>query len=445
MGCGLKIILNVVKMALFVCVLFIVSCLSVSAEGGSKYIEQYIEESIKLRIEKINVYEFNCKEDEIFEVIDRVMKTNPDFYYIGKSFYYSSDNRGIVKEIQPVYKYSAQEIKDMKAYCDRELEKILFYIDENMSDFSVALALHEYLCENFSYDQSFDNYTMYDLLSTGRGTCQAFMLTYMELLNRVGIENSYAYSNEILHIWNLVRLDGEWYHVDITWDNIESGVSHKNFLLTDEEIIESGHIGFVNANGVKCTSRKYSSSGFHNTPYKYVCLGDGFVYIDNITRNVYFDKLDGSAKVSLYRVGDLWQKAEGRYFANSFSYPLVAGSRVYFNTKNKIFEIDENLDVNLVEELGFDIWKIANYGAFVGCYTDKDLNDKTDVKITRSMDADGDGEVTVLDMALLSGYIENKSVGVYKYNVDANGDCRLNAEDLEALASLLLVIDKSAV
>ncbi len=436
----LRVVLRVLRAVVIFFALFVISLLSVSADGvnSKKYIADYIAESLYLRLDGISVYDFNCGEAEIFEAIDRVMKSNPELYFVENRFYYSVDGNGIVKEIIPAYKYSRAETKNIKTYCDRELEKILFCIDENMSDFQKALCLHEYLCENFEYDESFANCTMYDLLRTGRGTCQAFTLTYMELLDRVNIDNSYAYSSEIMHIWNVINIDGEWYHADITWDNLSDGVSHANFLLSDREIEQNGHVGFVTANGVECKNEKYSQLGLRASPYKYEYFGGGFIYVDNISRNVYFDKCDGSEKLSLYRIDQLWKKSEGRYFANSFSTPVRAGNRLYFNTKNEIMAIDESFAVTKVCSLDFDAFGLTDSAEGVSCYLDKSGEQSCEIKLEKSMDADGDGEITVLDIAVTSRYFCDNSTFIYKYNVDIDGDRILDAEDLRGLEECLL-------
>ncbi len=435
----MKIILRFVKIGVLFCVLILSALLSASADErvDLDYVEDYIVESLHLRLDVIDVYSFSLNEEQIFSALDKVVKGNPELYFVGDSFYYIADKSGIVKEITPVYIYSKKEAKNIKIYCDRELEKILFSVDSNMSDFTKALVLHEYMCESFRYDNSLKNYTMYDLLRDGRGTCQAFMLTYMELLSRVGIESSYAYSNEIMHIWNVIKLDGEWYHVDITWDNMDFGVSHKNFLLTDMEIERNGHTGFIIANGVECNNEKYSNLSLRDAPYKYECFRGGFLYIDNASRCVYYDKLDGGEKILVYRIDELWAKGEGRYYANSFSLPVNAGNKLYFNTKNKIMSIDESFNVCEVAELGLDIFGIKANARGLICYSDREKKAWEELEIKKSMDADGDGAVTVLDIAALNLHINNEAF-IYKYNVDSNGDRLLDGEDVKALEKYIL-------
>ena len=90
-------------------------------------------------------------------------------------------------------------------------------IKPGMSDYQKALVLHNWLTFNADYDQTYSQYSAAGVLLHGTGVCQSYALAYQMLLNRVGIENALEYGKD--HVWNMVRLDGEWYHVDCTWDD----------------------------------------------------------------------------------------------------------------------------------------------------------------------------------------------------------------------------------
>jgi transglutaminase/protease-like cytokinesis protein 3 len=60
-------------------------------------------------------------------------------------------------------------------------------------------------------------------------------------LNRYGIDNYKVAS--VNHVWNAVKLDGKWYHLDLTWDDpiMEEGkdvVLHDYFLIDTEELFK---------------------------------------------------------------------------------------------------------------------------------------------------------------------------------------------------------------
>lgn len=90
-------------------------------------------------------------------------------------------------------------------------------IRPDMTDYQKSLVLHNWLTMNAQYDQTYSHYKPDGVLLYGTGVCQSYALAYQLLLNKVGIENCLEYGDN--HMWNMIRLDGEWYHVDVTWDD----------------------------------------------------------------------------------------------------------------------------------------------------------------------------------------------------------------------------------
>ncbi len=89
-----------------------------------------------------------------------------------------------------------------------------------------ARALHDWVIKNCEYDQSYTYYGVEGMLFHGTGVCNTYTVTYQMLLSSVGITNKVvsgtATNNSGVtgsHAWNLVLLNGDWYHIDTTWDD----------------------------------------------------------------------------------------------------------------------------------------------------------------------------------------------------------------------------------
>ena len=139
------------------------------------------------------------------------------------------------------------------------IAQIVAGVPADGTDFDKLLYLHDYLVRNFAYDydglktETATGKTVavrdaYNFFKGKVGVCQAYMLALIALCDEVGIPCLPVTSDEMSHAWNLVQLDGEWYHVDITWDDAggeqsavyPSYVSYKYFLLSGEALYESG-------------------------------------------------------------------------------------------------------------------------------------------------------------------------------------------------------------
>lgn len=97
--------------------------------------------------------------------------------------------------------------------------------NSGMSDYEKALALYSWLCEYGHYDREFgagDNNSFYadSMLLDGIGVCRHFTAAYEILLEKAHIQNTIVlgYAKKEEHTWNMLKLGGNWYHADVTWD-----------------------------------------------------------------------------------------------------------------------------------------------------------------------------------------------------------------------------------
>lgn len=127
----------------------------------------------------------------------------------------------------------------------------------NGTEYEMALYLHDWLLDQLEYDDSLKWSSAESALSRGLGTCQAYESAYAKLLSAAGIENAETRDTYDGHTWNAVKLDGEWYQVDCTWDDTPDNFygdldqRHLYFCLTDElmAIAHPGHEKIYSADG----------------------------------------------------------------------------------------------------------------------------------------------------------------------------------------------------
>lgn len=137
------------------------------------------------------------------------------------------------------------------------------HITDGMTDFEKELALHDALVRLGEYDVTVyadgkgwpDNTNPYGLLVEGYGICLAYAASFQLLMDLAGIEcitvvgASAASTTD--HAWNMVRLEGEWYCVDPTWDDPIGGesvspnqwdaVHHEYFNVTSDYMRQTDH------------------------------------------------------------------------------------------------------------------------------------------------------------------------------------------------------------
>ena len=158
------------------------------------------------------------------------------------------------------------------------------------SDYQKALWLHDWLLDQLDYDSSLKWSSAESALTRGLGTCQAYESAYSKLLTAAGIENAETRDTYDGHTWNAVKLDGEWYQVDCTWDDSSDNwysfdQRHLYFGLTDElmAIAHPGHSKIY-------TTDKYATRSTNLADNYFVRAGDAEkwakAYADRIQKNL---------------------------------------------------------------------------------------------------------------------------------------------------------------
>ena len=113
-------------------------------------------------------------------------------------------------------------------------------VQPGMSRREIIMALHDEVADICSYDHgNIRNQSCVSVFTRGKGACGAYTRVLWLLLAMNDIKSHVIQGSEKSggpHCWNLVEFEeGEWYHVDVTWDD-QNPISHRFFALTDAEI-----------------------------------------------------------------------------------------------------------------------------------------------------------------------------------------------------------------
>ena len=151
-------------------------------------------------------------------------------------------DKAVVKESNPTLNATAADFpNNPPANVDTVTEKVAWIAQlcrqQGFADeWDIARWLHDWLIYNATYDYSYTNYHANGVLLKGTGVCQSYTEAYELLLDAFSIENQTVTSREMNHTWNLVKLNGQWCHVDCTWDDPAEGTweDYYFFGMSDE-------------------------------------------------------------------------------------------------------------------------------------------------------------------------------------------------------------------
>jgi transglutaminase-like putative cysteine protease len=144
------------------------------------------------------------------------------------------------------FKMEYHTTKEQEAFVDSRVKQIVkAIIKPGMNDHEKVKAIHDYIVSHVEYDNSLKEFSAYAALTKGKTVCNGYALLANKMLKEAQIDNrivsGYAVNTTGKpepHAWNLVKIEGKWYHVDCTWDDLGKGnqVFYPYYALSDSEI-----------------------------------------------------------------------------------------------------------------------------------------------------------------------------------------------------------------
>lgn len=209
----------------------------------------------------------NVTEDKLSFLINGILYDNPEIFWVDSSYSFSKSPSGIF--VEPEYRFNDEEIEQMKAELSAEVSRIVALAGSDASDFGREKFFHDYICKNTVYDlETYDNFgdSAYSVLIDGKAICEGYARALKMLLDACGIYNYLVVGNTENdegkmegHMWNVVSIGGESYHIDVTWDDADGDLGEITYLyfnVTDEDIGKD-HFDIVPSDN-NCVSLKYN-------------------------------------------------------------------------------------------------------------------------------------------------------------------------------------------
>lgn len=489
-------------LALFLMVCMVISCLTVSAQqendgiipfspadfaefsaaknGGimpldleTPTIEEICREILKFNTVIINMGEAGFKEAVAVNVyglgipvagnnVSRFVSTLvwhcPELFVCEDSFAYKTSSDGYIDTVYALFKYDIKECKKMIVKFNSMLDKILKDLSDDASDLEKVMYIHDYLALSSKYDYGISD--AYGFLTEGYGVCQGYALAFCALARRAGLNCIQALSDAQNHIWNMVEVDGEWYHVDTTWDDPTNDrvghVSYKHFLKSTDKIIEVAVKNGVTREDwqivgdmqIVCDSERFDSGyAWENDEWPFVKLGNDWYGIKLIKDHITLNKISSSfdSYTQVLDMGTIhWNvyHQNGSFWPGIYSGLYVLGNSLYINTPNSLERI--TVDKGTYKSESLDISKLTGEKDLIiyGSYYNKENgqivfqyqtspNDSTHtdytVNIQHLSDLDASCAqilVKVRQFLMKTGVLESREF------FDVNGDGEINIIDL---------------
>lgn len=244
-----------------------------------------------ITVEVMRENNFSNVKNSIEIALSAFFADNPDVFYIKETYEISMVDALVCKIVQLKLKYISNdksEIERMKTELDREIEKINGQLAYCKTDFEKELLAHDILAREIQYfeHENYDEipnikHTAYSALVEKSAVCDGITKAFQIILSKSNIDSIFVtgMSEGEAHAWCKVKLDGEYYNVDVTSDkalNKENSdlVIHSYFNVTDKEISVTHSFGNYDKLP-KSEDSKYNYYTYNDYVITYM---DGFEY-----------------------------------------------------------------------------------------------------------------------------------------------------------------------
>lgn len=203
-----------------------------------------------------------------------------------------------------------EKIASMQKEIDATVSKIMKEANTKSSTYEKLKVFHDHLVLNSTFEKSSDvgnyNQSIYNAFAGGTSSqgniqCSGYAKAMQYLCDQAGIDCMVITGTNkdgATHAWNKVKVDGEWYNLDCTWDDpilstpVYNYIRYNNFLVPDEWINEKTHF---NINNVTLNSGKSFS---YFTPPKATATAQNY-FVKNKLVYSDFDSADKALKKAL--------------------------------------------------------------------------------------------------------------------------------------------------
>ena len=210
---------------------------------------------------------------DVCKVYNAVIWDCPELYYISCSDFEFKEE-GYFQFGSGNGEYTNEEIEEI----DKRLDEIYHKFDSITDDFELEVAVHDYILDKYDYEfedgelngrSKEEIFTVVGMIKTGEAVCAAFSRMAQYIFQRRGIPtvNIIAMAGEDdeekeLHSWLAVKIKGNYYHVDITFDESSEKDSeippYMNFNLTDNEIRTNHEFLYEEYPNIVCDSYEFN-------------------------------------------------------------------------------------------------------------------------------------------------------------------------------------------
>lgn len=193
--------------------------------------------------------------DSLESITAMIQADHPELFWIDGSYRYRTN--GLTADLQMTYLYDQAERAGRQSEVDAAVAHFMGQISETDTEYEKIRKAYEFLIDSVDYVAGCsDNQNLYSSLVNHESVCAGYARANQYLLQQMGIQAIYVsgtangangWEN---HGWNIVRCDGQYYQVDVTFgdtygasenDPSDPVIINYIYLCCDDSVMYRNH------------------------------------------------------------------------------------------------------------------------------------------------------------------------------------------------------------
>ena len=253
---------------------------------------------------------------------------------------------------RPQYTMDEEEQEKYQKEIEAAAAEMLSGISQDATDYEKALYVYTTLIRETEYsEEAPNNQNIISTFLNHQTVCQGYSYGAQYLLNILGVPCTTicGTADGVNHSWNLIRMDGDYYYMDVTWGETEywTAMDEESEMQVQDDVINYSYFG---------VSDKDTNFMQRHQAFDYVPLPECTATQDNyfVHEGLYFDQWEpdqvGAAIRKAYESGEsavFLKFADESLYAQAFTYLIEENNWSRYCDRNQISYID-GFDTNVL-------------------------------------------------------------------------------------------------
>lgn len=189
------------------------------------------------------------EQSDLEMIMQYILNDHPEIYYLADQYGYEVDSANQEYFIYyPKYRFTSDEIEEFNQQIETITKPIIDEANTRSDDYEKTKYIYDYIVDQTAYvEDAKDNQTILSVFLYNESVCAGYAKSLQYLLSKLNIPCSYItgyprYEANQAHAWNMVKMNGNFYYMDVTnADPVEGEITpnyrYLYFAMTRTEML----------------------------------------------------------------------------------------------------------------------------------------------------------------------------------------------------------------